>query len=140
MNALSKFSPTMDTLVGWKIFQTAVIFFFFFLRLSEIPDLSGKVFLITYKFSQLDYSKMFYDRIVNKTLLIFLFLLKYREILTVKNLKSKKKKLALILFYYASSEIWLGNSKKLIFIDRSKFNIFSHPQCLNTVFGVKHSV
>ena len=52
---------------------------------------------------------------------MFLVSLKYREILTVKSLKSKKKKLALTLFYYVSREIWLDNSKKLICIDQSRF-------------------
>ena len=62
---------------------------------------------------------------------IFLVLLNYREIITVKtvtlykklfsfikSLKSKKKKkLALTLFHYVSWEIWLASSKKLIHID-----------------------
>ena len=76
---------------------------------------------------------MFRKSDVNKTTLILLVLLKYREIITVKtvilylknkyfiktvntlitSLKSKKKKLALTLFYYVSREIWLGNSKSL---------------------------
>ena len=42
-----------------------------------------------------------------------------------KSLKSKKKRLALTFFYYFSREIWLGNSKKLICIDQSRFYIFS---------------
>ena len=66
--------------------------------------------------------------------------LKYREIITVnvvtyknliffiKSLKSKEKKLALAPFYYVSREIWLGNSKRLICIDQSRFYIFSYPQ------------
>ena len=44
-----------------------------------------------------------------------------------ERVKSKKKKLALPLFYHVSQEIWLGNSKKLICIDQSRFYIFSHP-------------
>ena len=48
--------------------------------------------------------------------------------MTVKSLKSKKKKLALTLFYYVSREIWLDNSKKLICIDQLRFYIFSHPR------------
>ena len=51
-----------------------------------------------------------------------------REIKTVKILKSKKKKLALTLFYYVSQEIWLGKSKKFICIDQSRLYIFSHPR------------
>ena len=58
----------------------------------------------------------------------FLSFVKYGEIITVKGLKSKKKKLALTLFYYVSREIWLANSKKLICIDQSRFEIFSHPR------------
>ena len=46
----------------------------------------------------------------------------------VKSLKNKKKKLALTLFYYASREMWLVNSKKLICIDQARFYIFSHPR------------
>ena len=36
----------------------------------------------------------------------------------IKNLESKKKKLALTSFYYVSREIWLGNLKKLICINQ----------------------
>ena len=46
----------------------------------------------------------------------------------VESLKSKKKKLTLTLFYYVSREIWLGNSKKFICRDQSRFYIFSHPR------------
>ena len=84
---------------------------------------------------------MFRKSNVNKTV-YFLVSLKYIDIITVKtvtlyirnfiffikNLKNKKKKLALTLFYYVSREIWLGNSKKHICIDQLKFNIFSHLQ------------
>ena len=42
--------------------------------------------------------------------------------------KSKKKKLSITLFYYISWEIWWGNSKKLICIDKSRFYNFLHPQ------------
>ena len=112
----------------------------YFLRLSGVPDLSGKVFLITFKFSSLDYI-MFCNSNLNKTVYFFLVLLKRREFVTVKtatlynnfiffikSLKSKKKNLALSLSYYVIREIWLGNSKNLICIHQSKFYIFSHPQ------------
>ena len=56
----------------------------YFLRLSEFPDLSGKVFLITFKFSQLDYSPMFRKNDVNKIAKFYLASFKYREIITVK--------------------------------------------------------
>ena len=46
----------------------------------------------------------------------------------IKNLKNKKKNLALTSFYYVSGEIWLGNSKKLICISRSKLYNFLHPR------------
>ena len=55
----------------------------------------------------------------------------------VKSLKSKKRKMALTLFYYVSREIWLGyvsreiwldNSEKFICRDQSRLHIFSHPQ------------
>ena len=39
----------------------------YFLRLSGFPDLSGQVFLITFKFYLLDYSAMFFKNNVNKT-------------------------------------------------------------------------
>ena len=58
----------------------------------------------------------------------FLASLKYREIITVKSLKNKKKKLTLTLFYYVIREIWLGNSKKLICIDQLRFYISLHPR------------
>ena len=44
----------------------------------------------------------------------------------MKSLKSKKKKLALTSFYYFSQEISLGDSWKLIYIDKSRFYNFSH--------------
>ena len=50
----SKSSPTMDTLVE-KLLNCCHCF----LTLSGFPDLSGKVFLITFKFSSLDYLTMF---------------------------------------------------------------------------------
>ena len=46
----------------------------------------------------------------------------------IESLKSKKNKLALTLFYYVIREIWLGNSKKLICIDQSRFYIFSQQR------------
>ena len=69
---------------------------------------------------------MFRNGNVNKTVNRFI-VSRDREIITVKSLKSKKKNLALTLFYYVSREIWLGNSKMLICIDLSRFHIFSHP-------------
>ena len=70
-----------------------------------------------------------------KQFIFFLVSLKYREIATVKtvtfykklyfffikSLKSNKKKQAPTLFYYVIWEIWSGNSKKLIWIDQSRF-------------------
>ena len=77
---------------------------------------------------------MFCKSNVNKAVYFFLLSLNYREIMTVKtttlykklyffikNLKSKKRKLALTSFYYVGWEIWLSNSKKLICIDQSRF-------------------
>ena len=51
---------------------------------------------------------MFRNSNVNK----FFLVSRDREIITVKSLKSKKKKLALTLFYYASREIMVGQFKK----------------------------
>ena len=78
---------------------------------------------------------------VNALLIVCLVSLKYREIIRIKtlilykktfffikSLENKKKKLALTSIYYVSQEIWLGNSKKLICIDQSRFYIFSHPR------------
>ena len=45
-NALTKSSPTMGTLV-----EEHSNYYGYFLRLSGFPDLSGKVYLITSKFS-----------------------------------------------------------------------------------------
>ena len=50
-----------------------------------------------------------------------------------KNLKRKNKKLALTLFCYLCWDIWLGNSKKFIFIDQLRFYIFSHPRKFKNV-------
>ena len=64
--------------------------------------------------------------------LIFLVSKKYWDIMTVEDPKSKKKDavyaIKRTLFYYVSQEIWLGNSKKLMCIDQSKFYIFSYPR------------
>ena len=55
---------------------------------------------------------------------------------SLKTKKKNKKKLALTSNYYVSQEIWLGNSKKLICIDQSRFYIFSHPREFE---NVKHN-
>ena len=56
----------------------------YFLRLSGFPNLSGKMCLITFKFSKLEYSTIFRKSNVNKTVwFLYLVSLKYREI-TVK--------------------------------------------------------
>ena len=60
---------------------------------------------------------MFCNSNVHKTVSFYLVSLKYREIKTVKSLRSKKKELVLTLFYYVSREIRLDNSKKFICID-----------------------
>ena len=54
-------------------------------------------------------------------------------IFSIEILRSKKKKLALTLFYYVIREIWLGNSKMVIYIDQSRFYIFSNPRELKNV-------
>ena len=58
---------------------------------SGITDLSGEVFMITFKFTQLGYSTMFRKSNVNKTSKSFLVSLKYRESLTVKTVTLYKK-------------------------------------------------
>ena len=87
-------------------------------KLSKCCDyfLRFSAFLITFKFSQLDYLTMLRKSSVNKTVyFFFLVSLKYREVITVKTvtlykkvylfikrLKSKKKKLVLTLFDHVS--------------------------------------
>ena len=86
-------------------------------KLSKCCDyfLRFSAFLITFKFSQLDYLTMLRKSSVNKTVYFFLVSLKYREVITVKTvtlykkvylfikrLKSKKKKLVLTLFDHVS--------------------------------------
>ena len=99
----------------------------FFFRLTEYPDLSWKVFLITFKSSALDNSAVFCNSSANKAA-YSLFSFMYREITTVETLffslkvLKAKKKLALTLFYYVFQEIWLGNLKKLICINQSTFS------------------
>ena len=88
----------------------------YFSRLSGFLDLSGKVFLITFKFSQLDFSTMFRNCNVNKAVYFFL-VSSDRKTTTVKSLKSKEKKLTLTLLSYVTREILLGNSKNFICID-----------------------
>ena len=63
----------------------------YFLRLSGFPDLSGKIFLITFKYSELDCSTMFRKSNVDKTVKFFLVSLKCREIITVKIVTLHKK-------------------------------------------------
>ena len=60
-----------------------------------IPDLSGEVILIAFKFSCLDCSTMFRKSNVNK-LVFFLLSLKYKEIITVKTVVLYKK-----LFFFS---------------------------------------
>ena len=67
-------------------------------RLSGFPDLSGKVFLITFKFSWLGYSTIFGKSNANKQFFCFLVSLEHREIkklktvtLSLKDLKVKKE-------------------------------------------------
>ena len=57
----------------------------------------------------------------------------YNFIAPLKVLKARKKKLALTSFYYVSWEIWLGNSKKLICIDQSRF---SHTHENSKIFNI----
>ena len=52
----------------------------------------------------------------------------YKTFCFIKSLKSRKKKLTLTLFYHVSREVLLGNSKKLICIDPSRFYIFLQPR------------
>ena len=93
-------------------------------KLSKCCDyfLRFSAFLITFKFSQLDYLTMLRKSSVNKTVYFFLVSLKYREVITVKTvtlykkvylfikrLKSKKKKLVLTLFDHVSR---VGQLKK----------------------------
>ena len=61
------------------------------MRVSGFLDLSGKVFLITLKFSSLDYSMMFCNSSVSKSLFFLLAFLKYRRIITVKTVTLYKK-------------------------------------------------
>ena len=74
----------------------------YFLRLLGFPNLSGKVHLITFIFSSLEYSTIFRKSNVNKTVyFLYLVLLKHRGIRTaelyffIKRLKIKKKERAL---------------------------------------------
>ena len=94
----------------------------YFSRLSGFPDLSGKEFLITFKFSELDYSTVFCNSSVHN----FFLGSRDREIITVKSLKSKKKKLTLTLFYYVSLEI-VGNSKNYLH-KTNQDSTFSHTR------------
>ena len=51
----------------------------------------------------------------------------------IKTLKTKKKKLALTLFYCPSQETRLGDSGKLICIDQSRFSNFAHAEDFRNV-------
>ena len=50
-----------------------------------------------------------------------------------KFLKSKKKKMALTLFYCLGQETWLGDSGTLIYINQSRFYNFFHVGKLKNV-------
>ena len=95
-----------------KSFRTVAIIF---LDIQNFQIYLAKFFLIIFKFSYIDYSTMFRKSNVNKTVYFVLVSLKYGEIIPLKqqhfvrnfifsnkSLKSKKKKLALTLFYYVS--------------------------------------
>ena len=62
-------------------------------KLSKCCDyfLRFSAFLITFKFSQLDYLTMLRKSSVNKTVYFFLVSLKYREVITVKTVTLYKK-------------------------------------------------
>ena len=97
-----------------------------FLKLSEFPALSGKVYLITFKFSYLDCLKMFRKSNVNKIVYLFLVLLNYGEILTVKS----EKKVALtqfVIFKHLSScfEETIGFDEKASFASRPVSRLIS---------------
>ena len=98
----------------------------YFSKLSGFPDLS----LAKYFRSLLNSPNLIIQQCFAIAMQIFFFFLVLRdgEIIMVKNLESKKKKLALTLFYYVSREICLGNSKKLICINQSGFYILSHSR------------
>ena len=79
----------------------------YFLRCLGFPDLFGKVFLITFKFSLFDFSTTFLQEKLKKNSLISFFI-KMRDyndyFPLIKVIKSKKKKLALTSFYYLGQE------------------------------------
>ena len=79
----------------------------YFLRLLGFPDLFGKVFLITFKFSQLGFYTIFGKNNESENSLI--------------SFVSEKKKLAFTLFYCPSEEKKLGDC-----IDQLSFYNFSH--------------
>ena len=60
--------------------------------------------------------------------MIFLVLLKNREIVVVKSLKSKKKEADTNFVLLCQSRSMVGQSQKLNCIDQSRFYIFSHPR------------
>ena len=74
LNTLSKSSPTITTLV--KELLNCIDYFF---RLSVFPDLSGKVFLITFKFSLRAYSLYFAIAISIKNFNFFSFVKVQRD-------------------------------------------------------------
>ena len=76
----------MGTLVK-KLFNSCN----YFLWLLGFPDLSGNVFLITFKFSYIDYLTMVRKSNVNTGVSSFLVSLKYREIITTKTVTFYKK-------------------------------------------------
>ena len=58
----------------------------------------------------------------------FISSLTFRDIIT---LKARKKMLELASFYYASREIWLGNSKMLVCIDHAFFRNHENSKMFN---------
>ena len=103
----------------------------YFLRLSGFLDLFGKVFLITFDHS-------IFDLLTFLLSLISFFIMQrdyngcnygtfwakiYFSVIRV--LKSKKKKLAVTLFYCFVLETWLDDSRKLIYINQLRFYNFS---------------
>ena len=108
--------------ISWKAFELLRLFF-------EVFRISWFIWESIFDHFQVLLTwllTVFLNSNVNKTVWFFL-VSRNREIV------SKKKNVALTLFYYASQEIWLGNSKKLIGLDQSRFYIFSHPRKFKNV-------
>ena len=105
------------------------------LLLTCREDNSKQMLIMTSKFIFLFFDSLIYQKVnllrkiaIQNAYCVFIYFCGgHKNNFRLKVLKQEKEAVT-NFFYYVNREIWLGSSKTLIFIDQSRFCIFSHPQ------------